>query len=148
MLDAGDDIRLEAFHLARQLDLVEPWEQRLQHQPQFEAREMRAGAEMLALPERDLLVRVAPKVETVWMIENGLVAVPGRHPQRQPVALANFFASQLSITRRDSRDMRNRTSPSEDLFDRARHQRCILRQALALAGILNQGEEAARDRIA
>jgi len=65
MLDPGEQVRLEPFHFARQLDVLDPRQQRLQHQPQFEPREMRAGAEMLTLAERNLLVRGAPKVETV-----------------------------------------------------------------------------------
>jgi len=56
MLYAGEQIRLEPFHFARQLDVLDPRQQRLQRQPQFEPREPRAGAEMLALAERNLLV--------------------------------------------------------------------------------------------
>ncbi len=39
MLDPGEQVRLEPFHFARQLDVLDPRQQRLQHQPQFEPSE-------------------------------------------------------------------------------------------------------------
>src|SRR5271168_29856 len=72
VLDAGDDVRLKPFDFARQPDLLDQWEQRLEHQAQFKAREMRTGTKMLALAERNLLVRRAPQVETVGIIEDGV----------------------------------------------------------------------------
>src|SRR5580704_448264 len=106
---------------------------------------MRAGAEMLAFAEGDLLVRAAAKIETVWIKKEGLIPIPPRHPQRQPVALANLLAAELGIGSCDSRNMSYRTGPPEDLFDRARHQLGVIRQTLALGRMPNQGEEAAGD---
>src|SRR5437870_1352123 len=113
MLDAGDHIRLETFHFARQFDVIDPREQRLKHQAQLEPREMRAGAEMLALAERDMLVRRAPDIETVRIDEGRLVPISGRHPERQPIALANLLTAQFSVARGNPRDMSNGAGPAQ-----------------------------------
>jgi len=80
MLDAGDHIRLEPFHLAAQLDVLDPHQQRLQHQSQFEPREMRAGAEMLAPAEGDVFVWSAFNVKAIRIIEDCLVSIRRRKP--------------------------------------------------------------------
>ena len=66
--------------------------QRMHHETKFQPRQMRAGAEMLALAECDLFVGSAFKVEAIRILEGLLVAIPRGEPQRQLVTLADRLA--------------------------------------------------------
>src|SRR5260370_21962454 len=97
--------------------------QRMHHQTKFEPRQMRAGAEMLALAERDLFVGRPFNVEAIRVVESLLVEIPRGEPQRQHVALANRLAAELYRARRSPPDMRNLTAPAQKLFHRRRPHR-------------------------
>ena len=114
-----------------------PFEQRLQHQAQFEPRQMRARTKMLALAESDMLVGSPPNVEGIRICENLFIAIGRGEPQHHAVSLMNLLAAQLSIFHRHSRKMGDRTRPSENLLDRGRQQRFVLQQHFQLRRMLD-----------
>jgi len=75
MLNPRDQIRFQPLDLACKLDMLYPREQIRQHEAQFKPRQMGAGAEMLALAKRDMLVGVARQVEAIRIAEDGFVAI-------------------------------------------------------------------------
>src|SRR5229473_491651 len=103
----------------------------MHHQTKFEPRQMRAGAEMLALAERDLFVGRAFNVEAIRIVESLLVAIPRGEPQRHHFALADKLAAEIYRACRNPRDMRNWTAPAQNLFNRRSHHRGIVDQLCA-----------------
>src|SRR6185312_90150 len=98
---------------------------------------MGSGAEMLALTEGDVLVGIALDIEAVGIVEDGLVAICRRNPQRNAVALGDCVIADPRIFRRNARNMRDRTGPPQDLLDRSWQQRRIRGEATHLIGMLN-----------
>src|SRR5260370_32740901 len=100
----------------------------MHHQTKFEARQMCAGAEMLAPAEGDLFVGSAFNVEAIRIVESLLVAIPRGEPQRQHGALADALAADLDRARPTPRDMSKHSAPAQDLFTRRWHQRPLVDQ--------------------
>src|SRR5207245_8380675 len=91
MLDPGEKVRAEPLDPAGQLDLPCPFEERLQHQAQFEARQMRARAIVFALAESQMLVRSPSNVEAVRIREDLLIAIGRGKPEHHAVAVTNLL---------------------------------------------------------
>src|SRR5580658_3534293 len=141
MLDPREEVRAQPLDLAGKGDLLHSREERLQGQPQFEACQMCTGAEMLALAERDVLVGRPPEVEGVGIVEHGLIAISGRKPQRDAVALANLPTAQFRVPGCDARKMSYRTRPAQNFLDRARHDFRMRAQQIQLRWMLEQGQQ-------
>ncbi|HTR63105.1 MAG TPA: hypothetical protein VMH37_15455 [Candidatus Binataceae bacterium] len=65
MLDTGQEIRAQPLYLARDPDLLQSRQQRLQGQSQFETCKMRTAAEMLAPAEGEMIVRPAFEIKDI-----------------------------------------------------------------------------------
>src|SRR5262245_21102600 len=65
VLDAADKAGAQPFGPAREGDIRQTFEERLEHHPQFEPREARAETEVLADAEGNVLVRRPCDVEPV-----------------------------------------------------------------------------------
>ena len=76
MLDAVDELGLEALHVPGLADVGHAVEQVLEHDPDLHAGQVGAEAEVgAAAAEGDVGVGVAPDVEGVGVVEDALVAV-------------------------------------------------------------------------
>ena len=89
-LDAAEEARAQALDRAGQLDRVDAFDQVAEHDAQFEAREVRAEAEVLADPERDVTVGRAVDAKRERLVEDLFVAIRRRIEQAQVLAGADL----------------------------------------------------------
>src|SRR5678815_893336 len=75
-----DKIRTQPAHRARELHVRDAAQDLLEHHAHLQAREVGAEAEVLPEPEGQVVVRGPRDVETVGVLEDGLVAVGRRVP--------------------------------------------------------------------
>ena len=82
---------MQAFDRPGEFKFVHLSENRVQHQAEFQPRKVGAGTEMLTFAECNLLVRHAPDVKSIWLLEDFLVAIGRGQPGRELVAGADLF---------------------------------------------------------
>ena len=100
------------------------------------AGEVRAEAEVRsAAAERDVVVRCSCDVEAERVLEDVLVAVRGRVPQRDAVTFGDRDAADLRRAGGPAREVRDGRRPAQDLLDRGPHR----------VGVASAGGRAGRD---
>src|SRR5579885_401215 len=148
MLDAGEQVRAQTLHRTSGSHVGHAPQERVEHDAQFDASQVRAETEMLAVPECDVIVGMALNVEPIRIAEDLFVAVARWIPDDDAVPLANPLATDFHLASRGAHDMRDRRGPTQDFFDRRPHQRRIAQQAFAIIRPPHQLVHSAGDRIA
>ena len=76
--------------------------QHLEADSSFETRQVRAQAEVDSVAERDVVVRLAARVEALGLVEVARVAVGGGVHHHQPVAPGQLLAAEFHVRRRNT----------------------------------------------
>ena len=120
-------------------------------QPQLHAGQVGAQAVVgAAAAERDVVVRAALDVEAERLVEDLFVAVGRDVPHHDLVAGLDLLAAQLEVAHRGAAEVHHRASTSGG-SPRPR-RRCSgpgrLRSFCELVGVVDEGEDAVRGRVA
>src|SRR5438445_949360 len=148
VLDAADEVGAEPGRRAGELDVGQAAEQLLEHDPDLQAREVGAEAEVGADPEAEVVVRMPSDVEAVGMGEVLLVAVRGAVPERHPLVFADGLAVDLRVVHRGAHEVHDRGDPAHHLVHRGREERRVAQESRPLLGMLDERQHPARDRVA
>src|SRR3954462_6136241 len=122
LLRAIDKIGLGHLDLAVEGDRFQPRQQFLEQDAHLELGQILPEAEMRAIAERDMTVRLAVAAKLVRLLEHVLVAIAGGVAQHQPVTLCNLAAAELGVSRGRAHKMLDRGHPADCLVDQARDQ--------------------------
>src|SRR2546421_1119061 len=118
VLDAVDEVHVQPFDRAGQLHVGQDAAQFLEHAVDLVAREVGAEAEVrAATTEGDVVVRLAGDVEHMWGRELVGIAVGGRVPERDLVAVLDRNAADLGVTGRGAPEVVDGTHEPEHLLD-------------------------------
>ena len=124
-------------------DLREALERLLEHDPQLQARERRAQAEVPTTGAEGLVLWIALDLEAVGILVARLVAVGGDVPHDDLLALLDLLAVQLDVARGRAAEMREGREHAQRLLDGARDQRTVVEQLLHLLAVFHQRAHAA-----
>src|SRR5271170_5043132 len=99
---------------------------------------MRPEAVVLAVSQRQMLVRLASDIEFASIGEYLFVTIRRSVPHHQPIARFDLSAAYFRVLHRGSHRMRNGAGPAQDFLDGRTEQRTLVSQPSHLIGILNQ----------
>ena len=106
-------------------------------------------AEVLAVAaEGEVVVGLAPNVEAVGVLEDLFVAVGRRVPHHDRVALADRLAAQLDVLGGGALELDHDRGPAQDFLDGRGHEFGVGDEVVELVGVVEQGLDAASDRVA
>src|ERR1700704_6602497 len=94
-LQPVDEQGLRHPRLASEFDRLQPRQKLLVEYAHFHLGEVLAEAEMRAIAERKLLVRLAVRAEAIRLVKHRLVAIAGRIAKHQPITLGDCLTANL-----------------------------------------------------
>ena len=109
---------------------------------------MRAHAEVLAEPEREMRVRAAIDTERERVVEHVLVAVRRREVEGHLLPRPDRHTAQLVVRRGSPGEVADRAGPAKDLLDGVGEQIRIGAQLLPLVAVLAEREQTSAHRVA
>src|SRR3954453_3097843 len=112
---AVDKIGLRHLDLAVEGDRFQPRQQFLEQDAHLELGQILPEAEMRAVAEGDMAVRLAVATKLIGLLEHVLVAIARRVATHQPVALCNFASAELGVGRGRAHEMLDRGHPADRL---------------------------------
>ena len=115
-----------------------PLGERAEQQAQLEPGQVGADAEVGALPEGQVRVRVAPDVEGERVVEHVLVAVGARVGEHHPVALGHRLVADVVVAGDLPEHVVERRDPADDLLDEPGDERRVGGGRLPLVGVLGE----------
>jgi hypothetical protein len=143
-----DEARPVAHGLRRELDLGKAGEQGRERDLALEASQRGAQAEVEAVPEREVRVRRAREVEAVGVGEHGGIAVRRTDGDHHLVAARKAPSRDLHVLERPPRGPLHGAVEAQQLLDGALQQGGLAAQALQLAGMAQQREQAVPQQVA
>ena len=117
--------RLDVGWVAVDLHRGEALERLIDQNPQLEAGERGSEAEVAAACAERLVLGVACDVEAVGVLVAGLIAVGGRVPHHDLLALADRLPVQLGVAGGGAGEMGERREHAQRLLDDRRHERAV-----------------------
>jgi hypothetical protein len=148
VLHAAHQVGADPLRRARELRVLDALEQLREQDAQLEPRQRGAQAEVLADAEGEVRVRGAVDAEGVRIGEHLFVAVRGGVEHRHRLALRDALAAQRVVGGGGAREVDHRRGPAQDLLHRRVEQAPVFAQPLPLAGVFEQRQQAAADRVA
>ena len=148
VLEAVREVRAQPLRLSCQLDALHAGNELLEQDPELEAREVGAEAEVRAgAPEGGVLVGRPPDVEAVRVGELVRVAVRGGEPDDHLVAGRDRDAADLRVAGRRAPEVPDGMRVAQHLLDRARDELRLAAEQLPLVGVAGEGGKTRGDRL-
>src|SRR5262245_17025408 len=127
---------------AREIDPRKTREQPPECYPRFHPRDVHPRAGVVAVPERDVAVRLAADVEAVRVGELRRIAVGRTDAEGDERSGRELAPAELDRCRRHPVVELERALEAQQLLDRGRHQRGIVGEARELAAVDHEGVRA------
>ena len=134
-LDTANQIRRHPLHSAGQFNIRHPLDYIGKHQAHLQPGQMGAQAEMGAVAEANVVIGPAGDIEPVWILTTSSSRLADTFQTTTQSPLRIPAAAQFGVARRHPHQLDDRAGPTDDLLDRAAHQRAVLAQQPHLAGI-------------
>ena len=102
---------------------------------------------MRSVAEREVRVRIAAHVEAIRVVEMAWIAIGGRQGNGDELALPERLPPQFEILDNGAIGELDRTFEPQEFVDRRRHERRVVLQPFAFAGIAEKRHHRVPDQV-